>query len=201
MLTSVIRPFTLFVIISCSIFAARSKNLKKTIIYSAAAQTGYIAFLITIKETLGLVFNLLIFDGLNKIAMFTITTILSDNDFNFDFKKIKLIEQSYLTKILIVLALIYSSGFPLTSLFIVKIEIYKIIVEEILWIEFVTIILSSALSIFYHLKICLSFFFISNINGTIKINKINYGLISIIVLQIVSLIFINSLFTISNQLN
>ena len=88
-IASVLRPIAMFTIVICTFLALGSKNLKKIIIYSTASQIGYIFLLMTIWPARNLLFQLLVLDAINKIALFTIVAHLQNKVESLDFENIQ----------------------------------------------------------------------------------------------------------------
>lgn len=192
-LTMVIRPIALITIILCTFFALRAHNIKKVVIYSTASQIGYIFLLLTIWEARDLMLKLLILDGLNKIAMFGLIALVQNGTNELNFKNFKAIESGALFKTLTAFILLFSSGLPLSSMFIIKVQMLDILVNNALYSEFIVVVAASGLAILYHFKLAKAIFLSPKENGTIRINTNQWGLAAIAVIQILTLLFINQI--------
>lgn len=192
-LFSYLKPFALITIICCSYLALRALDFKKVIIYSSAAQIGYIFLLLTINDAKVILFQLLVLDAINKIALFTIVAHLQNANKDLTFANFPHIEGNLLFKILIFLSLIFSSGLPITSMFLVKINMLSILIDKNLLLEFILVTFASGLGLLYHLKLGRAVFFGSSNTQIIRIETKLYGLIVIILIQIFSLIYINDI--------
>ncbi|MDG1436323.1 MAG: proton-conducting transporter membrane subunit [Rickettsiaceae bacterium] len=188
-LTMILRPTAIMTILICTILSLRADDLKKIIIYSSASQTGYIFLIMTIWETQALLFQLLIFDALNKIALFTIIAHIQNKTDDLRFKHIKTITGNALFKTLVCLALIFSASLPLTSMFFVKVQLLDLLLKYNLIKEFVAVVFGSVFGLLYHLKFAKAIFYSHSSNGTIHINTNLYGLTAIVMMQITSLIY------------
>lgn len=170
-------PLTVILII-CSIIAYASNNLKKILIYSSAMQITYIIllFLLVIlfskdnhannqDSFLDILLNnnffffFIIFDALNKILFFTIFAILEKQDpeifiENKSMKICKLVrDQKMIFKIIIVIAILFNGGLPLTPMFFIKIDILKFMLDNQQYQIFFGILIASIFSILYSIKI------------------------------------------------
>ncbi|RTK92299.1 MAG: cation:proton antiporter [Rickettsiales bacterium] len=190
-ISDILRPIALFTIIICSVLAIRARNIREVVIYSTNSQVGYIFLLITISHAQAILFQLLIFDAINKIALFIIVAHLDSKTNNLSFDNFACIKKSSLFKILIALALIFSSGLPITSMFIFKVQFFSLLIEQKMIVEFFIVLAGTVLSMLYHLKIAKAIFFNNNKNESVEINSNLSGLIVIIIAQIMSLIYIN----------
>ncbi len=187
-LANFIRPISLVTIFLCSYLAIREKNLRKIIIYSSASQIGYIFLLLSITKGQTLLLPFLFADSLNKIALFLIISyseLYNDN-------KISMLWRS-----LVVFSLICSCGLPISSMFIIKISIFEMLFIENMWLEFVIIIISSAMALSYHYKIAKIIFYgqkDSHCDYSTATSRVNYyGLIFITIMQILLIIFLKQL--------
>lgn len=144
-LANFIRPIALFTIIIAPYFAYKAKNLRTIIIYSGLTQIGY-AFLLLITtegETILPVF--LLVDSLNKIALFLITA------YNETYGEV--IQSKISWRSAVIVSIICSAGLPISPLFIIKINIFDLLIRQNLWLDFIIILISSIGSLFYHYKI------------------------------------------------
>jgi multicomponent Na+:H+ antiporter subunit D len=189
----ILRPIALFTIAICTFLALKSRDFKKVIIYSTASQIGYIFLLITIPEAKQLLFQLLIIDAVNKIALFTIIAHIQNKKEDLSFRNFVYIEKSPFFKILVAFSLLFSSGMPITSMFLIKINIFDLLISKNLIIELVIVVLGSTLALLYHLRLAKAIFFNPYHNETIKIETKLYGLTAIVIIQIVSLIYMNTM--------
>ena len=196
-LSLILRPIAIFTIAICTFLALKSGDFKKVIIYSTASQIGYIFLLITIPEAKQLLFQLLIIDAVNKIALFTIVAHIQNKKEDLSFRNFVYIEKSIFFKILIAFSLLFSSGMPITSMFLIKINMLDLLISKNLITELVIVVLGSTLALLYHLKLAKAIFFSSYYNETIKIETKLYGLTAIVIIQIVSLIYMNTMATIA----
>jgi len=200
-LISVLRPMAMLTIAVCTFFAFKAGSLKKTIIYGAASGIGYIFLLMTILPATELLFQLLILDSINKIALFTIVAHIQNKTDDLRFQNFKFIEQSQFFKLLVAFALIFSAGLPMTSMFLVKIKLFTLLISQNLILEFIVVVLGSIFGLLYHFKLIKAIFFSPQKNGTIKIDTKLYGLMAVIMVQFISLLYVNDLASLLNILN
>nr|WP_253307572.1 proton-conducting transporter membrane subunit [Rickettsia endosymbiont of Ceutorhynchus assimilis] len=144
-ITNFIRPIALFTIIIAPYFAFKAKGLKTIIIYSGLTQIGYAFLLLITKEGETILPIFLIADSLNKMALFLITA------YNETYSKI--IHGKISWSILVIISIICSAGLPISPLFIIKINIFDLLIRQNLWLDFIVILISSVGSLFYHYKI------------------------------------------------
>ncbi len=196
-LSLILRPIAIFTIIICTFLALKSRDFKKVIIYSTASQIGYIFLLITIPEAKQLLFQLLIIDAINKIALFTVVAHIQNKKEDLSFANFVYIEKSIFFKILVAFILLFSSGMPITSMFLIKINIFDLLISKGLITEFITVVLGSMLSLLYHLRLARAVFFSPHHNEPIRIETKLYGLTAIVVIQIMSLIYMNNMATLA----
>jgi NADH:ubiquinone oxidoreductase subunit 2 (subunit N) len=89
--------------------------------------------------------------------------------------------------------LLFSAGLPLSGMFIVKVQVLDILVKNALYPEFIIVVIASAISLLYHLKLAKAIFLSPKENGTIRIDTNQYGLVAIVGVQILTLVFINQI--------
>jgi multicomponent Na+:H+ antiporter subunit D len=192
-LISVLRPTALITIVICTILALNADTLKKVVIYSTASQIGYIFLLMTIWSARELLFQLLILDAINKIALFTIIAHIQHQTNDLKFETFKTIDNSPFFKILVAAAIIFSAGLPLTSMFVVKVKLFDLLLSNNLYLEFIIVILGAVFGLLYHLRFTKAIFFSPRSNGSIEIDTKLYGLASIVLFQIITIISVNDI--------
>ncbi len=194
-----LRPMAMATIVLCAFLALISKNFKKVVIYSSASQVGYAVLLITIEQARSILFQLLIFEGINKVAMFLIIAIIehysNEKGKNLNFDNFIIIRKSYLFKLLYSFIIIFSASIPLTSMFLVKIKILNLLINNTLFIELVVILIGSCIALLYHGKLIMAVFFSTNYSTKknteiVIIDKVEYGLVAIVIIQFLMLVFI-----------
>ncbi len=198
-ISNIIKPISIITILIASILALRARSIREVIIYSTSSQIGYIFLIISMWNIQNILFQLIIIDALNKIALFTIVAHLGSQTSHLSFDNFTRIKNSSLFKILTAFALLYSSSLPLTAMFIFKLQFLNLLIEQKMIFAFMIVIIAGVISLLYHLKIAKVIFFNNNDHELIEINSNLIGLIVIIILQILSLVYINDLneFTIS----
>jgi len=192
-LIMVLRPAALATIIICTFLALKTYTIKKVVIYSTASQIGYIFLLMSIWSARDLLFQLLILDSINKIALFTIIAHIQNKSQDLRFEHLAFIEKSGLFKLLVAFSLIFSAGLPLTTMFLVKIKLFDLLISNGLNLEFTIVVLGAVFGLLYHFRFAKAVFFSPQENGTIRINTKLYGLAAIVILQIVSLLYLQDL--------
>ncbi|GAB4163750.1 MAG: proton-conducting transporter membrane subunit [Rickettsiaceae bacterium] len=196
-LTFILRPVAMATIFICTLLALRARDLKQVMIYSTASQIGYIFLLITILPARRLLFQLLIMDAINKIALFTIITHIQIKAKSLNFKNFAAIEGGVLFKTLVAFSLIFSAGLPMTSMFVVKVKMLDLLISKDLITAFIITLLGSVFGLLYHLRLTKALFFGTKDNGVIKIEAKLYGLVAIVVFQILTMVYINDLTTLA----
>jgi multicomponent Na+:H+ antiporter subunit D len=191
--TSILRPASMVTIIICTILALRTDTIKKIVIYSTASQIGYIFLLMSIWSARELLFQLLILDTINKVALFTIIAHIQYKTDNLKFASFKSIKNSLFFKVLVAASIIFSAGLPITSMFVVKIKMFDLLFSQNLYLEFITVILGTVFALLYHLKFAKAIFLSPKSNGAIEINTKLYGLTVIIILQIATIIYVKDI--------
>ncbi|AAU03755.1 proton-conducting transporter transmembrane domain-containing protein [Rickettsia typhi] len=141
-ITNFIRPIALASLIIAPYFAYQAKDFKNIIIYSCFTQIGYIFLLYSTKNCIIMLPSLLLIDSINKMSLFLIAA------YNESYKKAP-------NKILTIIIIICSCGLPISPLFFIKINILEILLAQSLLLDFVIILLSSVVSLFYHYKMIL----------------------------------------------
>lgn len=134
-----IRPIALLTLIIVPYFAYKSESFKKIIVYSCITQIGYVFLLYVTDSGMKILPCLLIIDSINKIALFLIAAY----------------KEAYSKKpnqVLVIIAVICSSGLPISPLFFVKVSILELFLKQNLLLDFIIILLSSVGSLFYHYK-------------------------------------------------
>lgn len=134
-----IRPMALLTLIIAPYFAYRAENFKKIIVYSCITQIGYVFLLYVTDNGMNILPYLLIIDSINKIALFLIAAY-------------KEAYQKKPNQILVIIAVICSSGLPISPLFFIKVNILELLLKQNLLLAFIIILLSSVGSLFYHYK-------------------------------------------------
>ncbi|PCJ27567.1 MAG: cation:proton antiporter [Rickettsiales bacterium] len=193
MLSQILRPIAIGTIIICTLLALKARNFKDIVVYSTAAQIGYIFMLITIEPAKHLLFQFLILDALSKVALFTIIAHIQNKSDSLNLESFASIEGAGFFKFLVALALMFSAGLPMASTFIVKIQIFDLLARNHMILEFVTVILGSVFALHYHFKLAKAVFFGSKSKHTIQIKTKSYGLAFIVLIQILTIIYIHDL--------
>ena len=189
----VLRFMAIIAIISCSYLALKSKDMKRIIIYSTALQIGYVFLLLSIEPAKSLLFQLLIIDSINKIGLFTLLAHIQNKTNKLNIDSMKQIQGSFLFKSLAALIILFSASLPITSMFIVKIKIFDLLIQQKLILEFVIVIIASIFGVLYHLKFAKAIFFGREENGFIQIDTNLLGLIAIVAIHIFTLLYMNEI--------
>ncbi len=189
----ILRSMAIVAIISCSYLALKSKDIKKIVIYSTALQIGYVFLLLSIWQAKSLLFQLLIIDSINKVGLFTLLTHIQNKTNELNVNSMKQIRNSFVFECLAALIILFSSGLPITSMFIVKIKIFDLLIQQKLILEFIVVIIASIFGVLYHLKFTKAIFFGKEENGVMKIDTNLLGLIAIVVIHIVTLLYMNEI--------
>ena len=188
-----LRAMAITTLIICSYLALKSKNIKKIIIYSTALQIGYAFLLLSIWPAKALLFQLLIIDSVNKIGLFTLLAHIENKTNNLDIYSIKQIKDSPWFKILAALILLFSASLPLTSMFIIKIKIFELLIQQSLLLEFIIVVIASVFGILYHLKLAKALFFAKEENGVIQIDTNLLGLFATVTVHIFTLLYMHEI--------
>lgn len=138
-ITNFIRPIALVTLIIAPYLAYKLENFKKIIIYSCFTQIGYVFLLYVTNSGMTILPSLLIVDSVNKIALFLIAA------YNEAYQKKP-------NQVLVIIAIICSSGLPISPLFFVKVNILELLLRQNLLLDFIIVLLSSSVSLFYHYK-------------------------------------------------
>jgi NADH:ubiquinone oxidoreductase subunit 2 (subunit N) len=109
----------------------------------------------------------------------------------FHVNSMKQIQDSFLFKCLAAFIILFSSSLPITSMFIIKVKIFDLLIQQKLILELIIVIISSIFGVLYHLKFAKAIFFSKAENGIIKIDTNLLGLIFIVVIHIITLIYMN----------
>ena len=80
---------------------------------------------------------------------------------------------------------------------LLKINMFDLLISKNLITEFIIVVLGSILALIYHLRLAKAIFFSPHHNETIKIETKLYGLTAIVVIQIMSLIYMNNMATLA----
>ncbi len=192
-LALILRIMAMVTIIACTYLALKSKNIKSIIIYSGAAQIGYIFLILVFWYARSILFQLLIFDSINKIGLFTLIAHIQNKTDDLNIDSLKKIKFSVLLKILAGFIILFSAGLPITSTFFVKIKLFDFLIKENLIIDFVVVLVGSLCGLLYHMKFAKAIFFTKEENGEIHIKTNISGLIGVVVVQFLTLIYIGDL--------
>jgi multicomponent Na+:H+ antiporter subunit D len=137
----ILKYFSLGSIIISTIFTLFSKELKHIIIYASCSQVGLFIFVSLISSNQTLLLWMIIIDAINKSFLFLIVAYMEIHYNN------KLLE------IFTLIVLFSNASLPLTPLFFIKIQIFELLLQSNMLIEFVILIISSSLSIIYYYNI------------------------------------------------
>ena len=192
---------SLITITICTFIASRADNLKKIIVYSTCSQIGYVFLLITFWENRDLLLQLILIDGVNKIALFSFIAHIELKLPNLDSANIVTIKDSSLFKMIVAFILLNSASLPITSMFFVKLRIIDLLLSNNLVIEFLIVILGSVFAILYHLNFVKLLYFTHNDHKKVKINTKITGLIFISTIQVLTLIYLNYIILETSNIN
>lgn len=189
----ILRSMAIMAIIICSYLAFKSKDIKKIVIYSTALQIGYVFLLLSIWSAKSLLFQLLILDSLNKVGLFTLIAHIQNKTNNLGVDSIKQIHNSPWFKVLAALIILFSASLPITSMFIVKVKIFDLLLKQNLIVEFIIVIIASIFGILYHLKFAKAIFFAKEENGAMQIDTNLTNLVAIVVVHVFTLLYMNEI--------
>ncbi|MCC8417986.1 MAG: cation:proton antiporter [Rickettsia endosymbiont of Bryobia graminum] len=190
LLAKVIKPLALAAMILCAYFALIQEKIRNILIYSSASQIEYVFLLLAIPKGENIIFPFIFADSLNKIALLLIIAYRE----SYSLKNFK--NLGMLWKALVSFSLICSAGLPITSMFIIKLTIFELLIIGNQWLEFMVIIISSCISFLYNYKIFKKLFFEqgdSYKKNIISSNLKYYGLFFITIMQILLLLYISRL--------
>ncbi len=148
-----IKPLALSAIILCTYFAFTAQKIRKIIIYSSLSQIGYVFLFLAILKNDNILLPFLFADSLNKIALFLIVAISDLYTTNI------LKKSGILWRFLVAFNLICSCGLPISSMFIIKLTIFEMLISQNFWLEFCIITITSCIGFLYHYKIAKKLFF------------------------------------------
>ena len=83
----------------------------------------------------------MIVDAINKIALFTIVAHIQNKKEDLRFINFVYIERSTFFKTLVAFSLLFSAGMPITSMFLIKINMFDLLISKNLITEFIIIII------------------------------------------------------------
>jgi len=171
-----LKPLALIAILACGYLALRASKLKDIMIYSAASQTGYIVFLLSLGKCNSLIFQFIITDLVSKISLFLICAKYEQTR----------VRTSSLENGFIIVTLICSAGLPLSGMFIAKINILELLFAKDYLIESIVIIIGSTAGLLYYYR--MARILLSN-EGREKVESFNFnteniGMICLLLLQI-----------------
>ncbi|MGI4776429.1 MAG: proton-conducting transporter membrane subunit, partial [Janthinobacterium lividum] len=175
--SSVIKPIALIAIVLCSFFALKASDLKHIIIYSSAINVGYVVLLVFIPSAQIIILKFLLIDWVNKVSLFLIVAQKEDKSFL----------PGYFWVLFVALTIICSAGLPLSAMFILKLNLLELLIRDGMFIEFIVIVISSAMSILYHYGMTQKIFMKDKIISlsAYRSKPENIGMILLIVLQII----------------
>ncbi|XVN40986.1 MAG: proton-conducting transporter membrane subunit [Rickettsia endosymbiont of Argas persicus] len=134
-----IRPIALLTLIIMPYLAYKLESFKKIVIYSCFTQIGYIFLLYVTNDGINILPSLLLTDSINKIALFLIAAYIE-------------VYQKKPSQVLVIIAIICSSGLPISPLFFIKVNILELFLKQNLLLDFIIVLLSSVGSLFYHYR-------------------------------------------------
>lgn len=175
-LGNLFKPLALIAIVACVYFALKASRLKDIIIYSAASQTGYIVFLLSLGNCNSLIFQFIIADLISKISLFLVCA-------KYEHTRVR---PTHLENGFIVITLICSASLPLSGMFIAKINILDLLLAKDFLMESIVIITGSAFGLLYHYKMAKILFSNEGREGlkNFNFNADNIGIICLLLLQI-----------------
>lgn len=183
-LSKFLKPIALVTITLCSWLACQTGSIKKIVVYSSSGQIGYLFLLLAITGGEQVLFQLLLVDSINKIALFLIIAQYNPNVSGQDY------DHGIWWRVLVVINLICSAGLPISGMFMVKINILNLLIKHQLLVDFIIVTLGSAISLLYHYKIAASFLFKSPTSKKIFTTINISGLFLITMSQFAVLLFI-----------
>lgn len=148
------KPLVLISIVFCSVFALKANSIKKVIVYASFVQVSYALLFLLVDSDSFIILKMLSLDGINKFALFFILSEISNSYFK---SKSKIRGDYY--NILIIINLLCSAGFPISSMFIIKSRIIKFLFEKELMLEALVLIISFCISLLYYYKIADKIFY------------------------------------------
>lgn len=188
-LAFVLRIMAMFTIIICTYLALKSKDIKSIIIYSSVSQIGYIFLLLSIWSAKSLLFQLLILDSINKVGLFTLISHIQNKTNELGIDNFKQIKNSGSFKVLAAFIILFSAGLPITSMFLVKVQIFDLLLLQNLILEFIVVLIGSLAALLYHMRFAKAIFFAKEENGAIQIETNILGLSCIVFIHILTLIY------------
>lgn len=197
----ILRFIAMITIIICTYLALKSKNIKTIIVYSSASQIGYIFLILSISSAKPLLFQFLIFDSINKIGLFTLISHIQNKTNDLGIRSLKKITHSNLFKILAAFIIIFSASMPITSMFFVKVKLFDLLIEHNLILEFIIVLIGSLCGLLYHMKFAKSIFFAKEQNGAMEIDTNLVGLISIVIVHILTLLYMMEISELMEQIS
>lgn len=189
----ILRFMAIATLISCSYLSLKSQDIKRIIIYSCAVQIGFIFLVLSIWPDKFLLFQLLFVDSINKIGLFTLLAHIENKSSKLNIDSITQIQDSFIFKCLAALLILFSSSLPISSLFILKIMIFDLLLQERMILEFIAIMISSVFGILYNLKLVKAIFFGKEKNGVVKIDTNLFGMVVIVITNVFTLINIDKI--------
>jgi multicomponent Na+:H+ antiporter subunit D len=170
---AIIQCLSLVAIVVSSYLALKSDKIRSLIVYSIAAQVGYICLMLINPSptAIGILASCLLADSLLKIALFA---AISDRHCARG-------EATRFTKLLLLFNIISSAGMPLTIGFVNKINILSLLFSDKEYLALFVVIASSILALEYHYKLW----------RLIKATEINnHGIIALSVTSFASLMLL-----------
>lgn len=174
-----LNPIALFTMILCSWFAFKAENFKKIIVYSSAVQIGYAVLLLSTGNNYSIIIQFLVVDSINKVAMFLIVSYLEISV--IEANQAKKDAPNRFMRILIAINIVCSSSLPISSMFIMKVNIIELLIKNNLFVSLCVVIITSVISLFYHYRIARLLLFENN--TTMYCNNIPYNVTLITLMQ------------------
>jgi multicomponent Na+:H+ antiporter subunit D len=177
---AIIQCLSLVAIVVSSYLALKSDKIRSLIVYSIAAQVGYICLMLINPNpvAIGILASCLLADSLLKIGLFA---AISDRHCERG-------QATQFTKLLLLFNIISSAGLPFTIGFVNKINILSLLFRDKEYLALFVVIASSILALEYHYKLW----------RLVKTNAINYsGIVALSITSFASLMLLimNSEFT------
>lgn len=196
-LFTLIKVFSCTAILTYSIMALITKDIKEIVIYSGAAQVGYIILSLTsdlINNNAKLILFFVTADALMKFSLFTFINIIevTQSKYAVSLTCLNSLWRTHpLFTTLITINLLSNASLPITIGFINKINLLSTLVKTNQWIIFSVVIIGSLLSVIYNYKLVSTLYItqIDTLTQNFSSGRIKLGLIMITISSVGLLFF------------
>jgi NADH:ubiquinone oxidoreductase subunit 2 (subunit N) len=188
--SNILMPSAILVTLITSMLAFFANNPKKIIVYSTITNVGYTVMMICLgQEYRTLLISSMIVDNLTKMAIFSMLAYGEEAQKTDK----KIINANYVNYFIYGLILCFSAAMPFTGNFLVKIMFLDTLLTEKYYINFISVVLTSFVSVLYHIKLVKKLLLTKHVDDFMLKKRYGINLMVIVILQFLSVVVVNNL--------